>query len=87
MPHHKSAEKRLRQAEKRRVRNKGIRTDMKTNAKKVATACAAGDRAAAEAAVRVAVSAIDRACKRGVIKQNSAARKKSTVMRQVAALA
>lgn len=86
MPHHRSAIKRLRQAEKSRVRNKGIRSDMKSSMKKVTTACAAGDADAADAAVRSAVSAIDGACKRGVIKKNSAARKKSSVMRQVAAL-
>lgn len=87
MPHHASAIKRLRQSEQARLRNKAIRSDMKTCMRKVATACEASDRATAQDAMRQAVSAIDRAWKRGVIKRNSAARKKSTVMRQVAALA
>ena len=84
MPHHASAKKRLRQAETRRVHNKGIRSDMRTNMKKLTEACTAGDQATIATAVRTAVSAIDRACKRGVIKKNSAARKKSSVMRQAA---
>ena len=86
MPHHKSAAKRLRQSEKSRVRNKDIRSNMKTAIKKVAGACETGDADAASTAARAAVSTIDRACRRGIIKKNSAARKKSSVMRQAAAV-
>ena len=85
MPHHKSVIKRLRQSEQLRVRNKGIRSDMKTAMKKVTTACEAGDKDATASAVKNAVSTIDRAWKRGVIKKNSAGRKKSSVMREAQA--
>jgi len=81
MPHHASCKKRLRQDEKRRVRNKGIRSDMKSAMKKVSTA---SEPEATADAVREAVSKIDKAWKRGVIKKNSAARKKSSIMRQAA---
>lgn len=87
MPHHKSAKKRLRQSEQLRLRNKGIRSDMKTAIRKVDTACTEGDRDAADTAARAAVSTIDRAWKRGILKKNSAARKKSSVQRRLAALA
>ena len=86
MPHHKSTKKRLRQSEQLRVRNKGIRSDMKTAMKKVTSACEAGDKDAATSAARSAVSTIDKAWKRGIIKKNSAARKKSSVMREAAGL-
>ena len=78
MPHHASCKKRLRQDEKRRVRNKGIRSDMKSAMKKVASTESGED---TTEAVRDAVSKIDKAWKRGVLKKNSAARKKSTIMR------
>ena len=86
MPHHASASKRLRQNEKLRLRNKAVRSEMKTKIKQVVAACESGDKAAAAEVARDAVSLIDRAWKHGVLKKNSAARKKSSVMRQVAAL-
>lgn len=86
MPHHKSAKKRLRQSEVLRVRNKSVRSDMRTAMKKVSAACAEGDATVAANAAHAATSIIDRAWKHGVIKKNSAARKKSSVARQVNAL-
>ena len=81
MPQHASCKKRLRQDEKRRLRNKGIRSDMKSAMKKVELA---EDTDTATGAARVAISKVDKALKRGVIKKNSAARKKSSIMRRAA---
>ncbi|MBD3368426.1 MAG: 30S ribosomal protein S20 [Candidatus Eisenbacteria bacterium] len=78
MPHMKSAKKRLRQDEKLQMRNRGIRSRMQTAIRR-ANEASPEDR---EAAVRRAVSAIDRAVKAGVIKKATASRKKSTLMKQ-----
>ncbi len=81
MPQKKSAKKRLRQDQKLQMRNRSIRSRMQTAIK---TALAAPPDES-DAAVRRAVSAIDRAVKAGVIKKATASRKKSTLMKQVAA--
>lgn len=86
MPHHASAIKRLRQNEKHRVRNKAVRSEMKTLMKQVDRTCEEGKQDRAAELAQQACSMIDRAWKRGVIKKNAAARKKSSVMRRLAAL-
>jgi small subunit ribosomal protein S20 len=80
MPHLKSAKKRLRQDEKLQMRNRSIRSRMQTAIKAV-SAAPADER---EAAVRRAISAIDRAVKAGVIKKATGSRKKSALMKQTA---
>ncbi len=77
MPNIKSAEKRLRQNVKRRLRNSAIKSTMKTAIKK---ALSAKDE---DAALREALSAIDRAASKGVIHKNAAARKKSRLVRKL----
>ncbi len=84
MPNIKSAKKRLRQAEKRRLRNKAIRSYVKTCIKKVLLAIQAGeDREAVMEKVRLAQKAIDKAWSKGVFHKNEAARKKSRLMAKV----
>lgn len=77
MPHKKSAIKRLRQDEKRNARNKAVKSAMATAVKKAVEA--PDDEK--EAAVRAAVSVIDKAVKVGTIKKATADRKKSGLMR------
>jgi small subunit ribosomal protein S20 len=77
----KSAIKALRQNEKRRARNRAVRSRMRTYIKKATTAIAT-DEAAVEA-VRAAIGELDRAAKKGVIHPNNAARRKSRLMRKL----
>jgi small subunit ribosomal protein S20 len=81
MPHSKSAQKRLIQNEKARVRNKSLRTGMKTAIKKVTAAIAAGDLPTATKMLPDAMQSIDKAAKKHAIHQNAAARKKSQIAR------
>ncbi len=84
LPNVKSAKKRLRQAEKRRLRNKAIRSYVKTCIKKVLAAIEAGeDRDTLMEKVRIAQKAIDKAYSKGVFHKNEAARKKSRLMAKV----
>ena len=72
-----SAKKRARQAEIHRSRNVGVRSMMRTCIKKVYYAIEAGDKAAAEAAYKIAGPVIDRVVGKGLIHANKAARHKS----------
>ena len=80
MPRTKSALKQLRKSEKRRLRNQAYKSRVKTFIKKALAAIQSGSRAAAEAAVREAVSIIDRTAERDVFHPNKAARLKSRLM-------
>ena len=73
----KSAKKRILVSQKRADRNKSIRSKVKTAIKKVDAAIAANDKAAAEAALKVAVSELDKATKKGIYHKNTTARKVS----------
>src|SRR5579875_2810253 len=79
MPNTKSAEKRLRQERKRRLYNRSVKSSVKTAIKKARLAIASG--LDAEAAVRNAISTLDRAVKKGVLHPNNAARRKSRLMK------
>jgi len=80
MANHKSAKKRIRQSEKRRVRNQAAQTKMKTLIKKVHTA---SEKATAEVSLKEAVSFIDKSVTKGRLHKNTAARKKSSLTRHV----
>ena len=73
----KSAKKRILVSEKRAAKNKAVRSKVKTTIKKVEAAIAANDKAAAEAALKVAISELDKATKKGVYHKNTCARKVS----------
>jgi small subunit ribosomal protein S20 len=77
----KSQIKRNRQNEGRRLRNKAVRTRLKTEAKAVQEAAAAGDRDAAEERLRTTSRMLDKAASRGVIHPKTAARRKSKLAR------
>ena len=79
----KSQKKRILTNEKARVRNKSVRSALKTAIKKVDAAVAAGDKDAATEAARQATRALDKAASAGVIHANQAANRKSGVMAKV----
>lgn len=83
----KSAKKRARQAEGRRQHNASRRSMMRTYMKKVVAAIASGDKKAAEAAYKTAVSVMDVAAGKGLIHANKAARHKSRFNAQIKAMA
>ncbi len=77
MPNHKSAKKRVRQNERRRVINRGNRAELRTSIKKLRTALAGSDSRNVSAQLPVTVSEIDKAVQKGVLHRNAAARHKS----------
>ncbi len=79
----KSAKKRILVINKKTMRNKMIRSSVKTAMKKVVIACQAGDKAQAQAALVAATKAIDMACSKGVYHKNNASRKKSRLAKLV----
>jgi small subunit ribosomal protein S20 len=79
----KSQIKRNRQNEKARLRNKAVRSEMKTRVKAAETAAEAGDDSV-EATVLQAIRRIDSAAAKGVIHKNAAARRKSRLMKKAA---
>nr|HID13962.1 30S ribosomal protein S20 [Anaerolineae bacterium] len=83
MANTKSAIKRLRSAERRRLRNRVYRGRARTAIKKARRLIAEGRLEEAREAVRVAVSALDKAAEKGIIHKNNAARRKSRLMRQL----
>jgi small subunit ribosomal protein S20 len=80
----KSQIKRNLQNEKRRLRNKAARSELKTRTKVAVRAADHGDEQALELA-RQAVKRLDKAATKGIIHKNQAARRKSRLMRRVAA--
>lgn len=79
----KSAKKRISVIETKTLRNKMIKSKIKTLVKKVDAAVAANDKAAASAALSEAVVAIDKAAAKGVYHKNTAARKVSRITKAV----
>ena len=75
--------KRNRQNEKRRVRNKGVRSELRTRTKTAVEAAGTEDQ---DEALRLALKRIDKAASHGVIHKNQAANRKSRLMRRVAAI-
>lgn len=83
MANSKSAEKRFRQEQVRRLRNRAQRSRMRTAIKKVLTA---QDAQSADAAFRETAAILDRFATRRLIHRNKAARKKSQLARHIAGL-
>jgi small subunit ribosomal protein S20 len=78
----KSQIKRNRQNEARRVRNKSVRSSLKTSAKKVQQAARAGDDGATDL-LRQTTRELDRAASKGIVHKRTAARRKSRLARSV----
>jgi small subunit ribosomal protein S20 len=78
MPHTSSAKKRLRQTEKRRLRNRAVKRTVKTHVKRVmAAAAATGTAEQLQQEYNLAAKKLDQAAAKKVIHRNTAARKKS----------
>lgn len=83
MPNHKSAEKRMRQNEKRRDVNRSNRGRLRTSIKKLRSALTEGDAANLQELLPTTVSTIDKAVQKGVLHRNAAARYKSRLTTHV----
>jgi len=81
MPNIKSQKDRVVQAANEQAHNKAIKTNLKTVVKK-ADAAIAANAENKDAAVLAAVSAIDKACSKGVLKKNTASRKISRLAKR-----
>jgi small subunit ribosomal protein S20 len=86
MANHKSAIKRIRQSEKRRLFNRNYRNRTRSFVKNARQAIEGGELAEAEEATRAAIKDLDMAASRGIIHKRNAARRKSRLMKQLAAL-
>ena len=86
MANNKSARKRIRISEEKRLRNRPFRTAARTSVKKAELAIRAGDQTAAATAVGDAISMLDRVAGKGIIHKNNAARRKSRLMAKFNAL-
>jgi small subunit ribosomal protein S20 len=82
----RSARKRIRQNEKRRLRNRGVRSTVRSSVKSAREGLA-GKGTDSVTAVREAIRALDRAVTQGVIHRNTAARRKSSLARRLNAQA
>lgn len=82
----KSAIKRNRQNEKRRIHNRVFRGAARTQIKKARLAMAEGNKELATEEIKLAVKKLDRAAAKGIIHKNNAARRKSRLIRQLTSL-
>ena len=82
----KSQKKRILTNEKARIRNRAVRSELKTAVKKVRTAAEASDVEAAKAAAEKACRLLDKAASKGIIHKNQAAKRKSGVAKLVNAV-
>jgi len=87
MPNIKSAIKRVDVIEKKTLRNNMIKSEYKTAVKKFEAAVVEGNKEVAESLLKEAVKKIDGACSKGVIKKNTASRKKSNLAKKLNTLA
>ena len=81
MANTKSAEKRIRSNERKRLRNQSYRSRVKTMIRKAEQLIFSGQ--PSEDAVREAVSTLDKAAGKGIIHKNNAARRKSRLMKKL----
>ena len=82
----KSQKKRILTNEKARLRNKSVRSAVRTEIRKFRAAVESGDKAAAEAQLRAASRKLDKAVSKGVLHRNNAANRKSAISKKVNAL-
>jgi len=82
----KSQKKRILTNEKARQRNVAVKSELKTLIKTVNEAVEAGNKEAAESAVKAASRKLDKAVSKGVIHRNNAANRKSAINKKVSAL-
>ncbi len=81
-----SAAKRARQTERRTLRNRALKSQIKSIRKQILEAVKAGDKKTAATSLEAFSSTVDKASKTNLVHRNSAARSKSKLAKQVAAL-
>jgi small subunit ribosomal protein S20 len=86
VPNIKQQEKRMRLATRQRLRNRQVKSSLKTLFKKYDAAVAEGDRESAAAMLPALTKSVDQAAAQGVIHKNAAARKKSLAARSLSKL-
>jgi len=79
----KSALKRIRQSEKRHLRNRQVRSETRTYIKRARAQIEAGELEEAQKTVAQAIRALDKAAQKGILHRNNAARRKSRLMRKL----
>ena len=82
MPHTKSAKKRLRQNEARRLHNRAVRSELRTTIRKFNEAVEAGDPAKADETLQLAYKKLDKCAARNYIHRNVADRTKSRLTKR-----
>ncbi|MBO2520610.1 MAG: 30S ribosomal protein S20 [Clostridia bacterium] len=87
MPNTRSAAKRVRSSQARRLYNRSIKSRVRTLVKKFEQAVQSGEKELAVERYRAAASALDKAAAKGVVHKNLAARKKSRMATKLASLA
>jgi small subunit ribosomal protein S20 len=83
LPITKSAKKQVLVSEKKRLRNRSLRSMCRTQVAKAGRLITSGDMEAAREAVTVAVTSLDRAAEKGVIHANNAARRKARLVKKL----
>jgi small subunit ribosomal protein S20 len=83
LPNTKSAQRQVRVAERKRLRNKSVSSLCKTSITKAEKLIFSGELEAAKKAVDVAISSLDKAAEKGVLHANNAARRKSRLMKKL----
>jgi len=83
MPNIKSAIKRVDVIEKKTLKNNMIKSEYKTAVKKFEAAVTEGNKEKATELLKLATKKIDGACSKGVIKKNTASRKKSNLAKKL----
>ena len=86
MANHKSALKRIRSSERKRVRNRFFVSRARTDIKTARTAITGGDLEEARKATVDAIRTLDKAASKGILHANNAARRKSRLMKKLVAL-
>ena len=83
MPNHKSAEKRVRQTEKKNLINRANRSKVRTAIKKLRTTLSAGNGKESQELLTPTITLIDKAVNKGTLHKNTAARYKSRLTKHV----
>jgi small subunit ribosomal protein S20 len=83
MPNTDSGRKRLRQNKERNLRNRAVKSELKTYTKHVLSAVESGDKNVAREKLQSAQAKLDKAVKYGVLHKNTVSRRKSSLARKV----
>ena len=83
MPKIKSAQKQVRVSERRRLSNKSVRSEVKTNITKAEKLIFSGELEAAREVVAAAIISLDKAAEKGILHSNNTARRKSRLMKKL----